>query len=448
MEKYSIIKNKKIGLISLGCDKNRVDSEKALAIINEHAIITNDIEEAQVIIINSCAFLESARREAIDTVMECNALRENGVLEKIVMTGCFPEKFINELFDELTEVDVFLGFLDYDLLLDALELSYNGQRVNYVKKNNKFTKKERILTTPCHYYYLKIADGCNNKCTYCLIPRIRGKYVSTPIDELVKEVELLGEVKELILVAQDVTRYGTDIYGKPCIVELIKKLSSLDYVESIRLLYCYPDMITDELISEIRDNDKVLKYLDIPLQHVSYPVLKKMNRKGDADTYLNLIAKLRKEIPEISLRSTFIAGFPGETEEDFNCLAEFIKQVKFTNCGFFAYSREDGTPAYKLPNQIDETVKNERVEKLYEIQKVVSSNANKLKLGKTVRVICDGIDYEKQSFYGRTYESAPDIDGKVYFTSDDVVNQGEYYTVLIENCDEYDLYGRVIDEYA
>ncbi len=447
MDKYAISKTKKIGLISLGCDKNRVDSEKALAIVNENAVITNDISNAEVIIINSCAFLESARREAINTVIECNEYRKTGKLEKIVLTGCLPEKFIDELFEEFTEVDVFLGYKDYDLLFEALELSYvSGQRVNFVKKLQNFTKNKRILTTPCHYYYLKIADGCNNKCTYCLIPKIRGKYFSTPIEELVKEVENLGYVKELILVAQDVTRYGIDLYGKPMLVELIKQLSSLDYVESIRLLYCYPDMITDDLIEEISANDKVIKYLDIPLQHSASNVLKRMNRKGNSQTYLALINKLRDKIPNVSLRSTFIAGFPGETEEDFNELVNFIKLAKFTNCGFFAYSREEGTPAYKLPNQIDEDVKQKRVKKLYSVQRNICKKTQKNYVGKTLTVLCDGVDYEKQSFYGRAYFSAPDIDGKVYFCSDDVINQGEYYDVYIENFDEYDLYGRVTNE--
>ncbi len=446
MNDFIDFKSKKIGLISLGCDKNRVDSEKALALVDERAIITADINEAEIIIINSCAFLESARREAIETVIECNELRTTGKLEKIVLTGCLPEKFIDELFNEFTEVDVFLGFLDYDLLFDALTLAYKGERVNFVKKNKKFLKKERILTTPCHYFYLKIADGCNNKCTYCLIPKIRGNYISTPIEDLIAEVEGLGGTKELILVAQDVTKYGIDLYGKPTLVELIKKLSALTSVESIRLLYCYPDMISSELINEIRDNDKVIKYLDIPMQHASKAVLKRMNRKGDDVAYLSLINKLREEIPNISLRSTFIAGFPGETEEDFNILLNFIKKAKFTNCGFFAYSREEGTPAYKLPNQIEEEVKIKRVKKLYNAQKTISKNNQKSQLGKTLQVVCDGVDYDKQSFYGRTYAQAPDIDGKVYFSYDDVINQGETYNVLITDYDEYDLYGRVIDE--
>ncbi len=438
---------KKIGVISLGCDKNRVDSERALALLSENYQITNDIAEANVIVINTCAFLESARAESLETVFECNELR-SGALEKIVLTGCLPEKFVDELFDELVEVDVFLGVFDYDLLIEALDLAYQGNRVNYVKKNNKVQIKNRVLTTPCHYYYLKIADGCNNKCTYCLIPSIRGKYVSTPMEELIDEVKSLGEAKEVILVAQDVTRYGVDLYGESKIVELIKRLSELEEVGSIRLLYCYPDMLSNELILEIKNNPKVLKYVDIPLQHASNPVLKRMNRKGTAEGYLELVNKLKSEVEGIGIRSTFITGFPGETEEDFNALCEFVRSAKFTNCGFFAYSREEGTPAYKLLNQIDESVKAERVEKLYSIQKEISLEFTKSMLNKTVEVLCDGICYEKECFVGRAYFNAPDIDGRVYFTSSEVVMQGEYYNVYIEAVDEYDLYGRTVDEFT
>ena len=438
-------KNKKIGLISLGCDKNRVDSEKALALIGDRAVITNDINEANIVIINSCAFLEASRKESIDAVMEVNELRNNGVLEKIVLSGCLPQKFINELFDDLTEVDVFLGFLDYDLLFEALDKAYNGERVNYVNKKKIFAAKKRVLTTPCHYYYLKIADGCNNKCTYCLIPKIRGRYKSEKIEDLVDEVKLLGDAKEVILVAQDVTRYGVDLYGSPMLVPLIRELSKLSEVEKIRILYAYPDMISDELIGEIKNNDKVIKYIDIPLQHASDRVLKLMNRKGTNKEYLALIEKLRENIPDIAIRSTFITGFPGETEEDFKVLEDFIRTVKFTNCGFFAYSREPDTPAYKLPDQIDEGVKKARVKKLYGVQKKISAAFLKTLIGKTITVVTDGIDYDKQSFYGRAYYSAPDIDGKVYFSSESDIVQGETYKVYIEKTDDYDAYGRVAE---
>lgn len=441
-----MLKDKKIGLISLGCDKNRVDSERALALIKEKAVLTSDLKSANVVIINTCAFLESARQEAIETVFEVNALRETGVLEKIVLTGCLPQKFINDIFEDFLEVDVFLGFLDYDLLFEALELSYKGIRVNFVGKNKKVEIKNRVLTTPCHYSYLKIADGCNNKCTYCLIPKIRGGYVSTPMEELIEEAKSLGYGLELILVAQDVTRYGIDLYGESKLVTLIQELSKLENVDKIRLLYCYPDAITDELIREIKLNDKVCKYIDIPLQHSENKVLKRMNRKGTREEYLNLINKLKSEIPNISIRSTFITGFPGETQEDFEGLIDFIKQAKFSSAGFFAYSREEDTPAYKLDGQIDESVKLKRQKKLYSVQKQISkSNLSKFK-GKVIEVVCDGVDYETQSFYGRSDAFAPDIDGRIYFSYDGVINQGEKYDILIEKTTEYDLYGRAKDE--
>lgn len=436
----NLLKEKTIGVISLGCDKNRVDTEKMLAVLGSDKI-TQDQEEAQIIIVNSCAFLESSRKEAIETVFDVNELRKTGKLEKIVLTGCMPQKFVADMFDEFKEVDVFLGTGDYEYLPEAIELAYKGKRVNFVGKAKEFKEKKRVVTTPLHYAYLKIADGCDNHCTYCLIPSIRGKYRSEKEEDLVAEAQSLGDVKELILVAQDVTRYGEDIYGENKFAELLRKLSALDNIGSIRILYCYPDKLTDELIAEIKNNDKIIKYLDIPLQHADPVVLKRMNRKGTGEGYLKLIAKLRKEIPDIAIRSTFIAGFPGETEEQFENLLEFIKEAKLTNAGFFAYSREEGTPAYRLSDQIDEKVKQSRVKKLYAAQKKVSEERNKSLVGKQIKVICDGVDYDKQSFYGRAYFSAPEIDGKAYFTYDGEIKQGEYYDVKITKADAYDLYG-------
>lgn len=440
MTSDKLIKEKTIGVISLGCDKNRVDTEKMLAVLGSDKI-TQDQEEAQIIIVNSCAFLESSRKEAIETVFDVNELRKTGKLEKIVLTGCMPQKFVADMFDEFKEVDVFLGTGDYEYLPEAIELAYKDKRVNFVGKAKEFKEKKRVVTTPLHYAYLKIADGCDNHCTYCLIPSIRGKYRSEKEEDLVAEAQSLGDVKELILVAQDVTRYGEDIYGENKFAELLRKLSALDNIGSIRILYCYPDKLTDELIAEIKNNDKIIKYLDIPLQHADPVVLKRMNRKGTGEGYLKLIAKLRKEIPDIAIRSTFIAGFPGETEEQFENLLEFIKEAKLTNAGFFAYSREEGTPAYRLPDQIDEKVKQSRVKKLYAAQKKVSEERNKSLVGKQIKVICDGVDYDKQSFYGRAYFSAPEIDGKAYFTYDGEIQQGEYYNVKITKADAYDLYG-------
>ena len=442
-----ILNEKTVGVISLGCDKNRVDTEKMLSIIGAKRL-TNDLSEAEIVVVNSCAFLESARKEALDTIFECDGYRKNGKLEKIVMTGCMPQKFVNDMFEELTEVDVFLGTNDYDLLPEAIEEAYKGNRVNHVGREKKvFERKDRVITTPLHYAYLKIADGCNNRCTYCLIPSIRGKYRSETMEDLVKEAEGLGDIAELILVAQDITRYGEDLYGKPCLCELIRKLSVLGNIGSIRLLYCYPDVIGDELIEEIASNGKVIKYIDIPLQHADDSVLKRMNRKGTRAEYLALIGKLREKIPGIAIRSTFIAGFPGETEENFRKLVSFLKEAKLSNAGFFAYSREEGTPAYKLPDQVDEKTKNARVKELYKVQKIISGEINRSYVGKTLKVLADGIDYDKNKFTGRAYFSAPDIDGKVYFDGDNV-EQGKYYNVKIVRANAYDLYGRMTDEFT
>lgn len=435
---------KKFGLISLGCDKNRVDSEKLLALIREHGCtITDNIEEAQIIIVNTCAFLNESRKEAIETALECAGYKSEH-LEKLVITGCLPQKFSKETFSALTEADVFLGTNDYDKLFEALEKSYEGERVNFVGKGEGKIELSRLVTTPEHYAYLKISDGCNNHCTYCLIPKIRGKYVSYPMEQLISEAEALGDVSELILVAQDVTRYGVDLYGQKKLVEILQKLTALVNINSVRLLYCYPDMIDDELIAEIRDNKKIIKYLDIPLQHSEDRVLKLMNRPMSRQAYLDLFAKLRREIPNIAIRSTFIAGFPTETEEESENMCKFLQEAQLDNCGFFAYSREPDTPAYKLSGQVPYAVKKKRVKKLYAVQQEISANKLKGYVGKTLRVVCDGIDYDKNCFVGRAYFNAPEIDGKVYFNAHNAA-QGEYYDVIINKSDSYDLYGATED---
>lgn len=435
---------KKFGMISLGCDKNRVDGEKLLAkIISAGCPVVQDAEQANVLIINTCAFLNQARKEAIETVLRYSNLK-SGNLEKIVVTGCLPQKYIDEVYPALSEGDVFLGTDDYDKFFQALELSYNGERVNFVGKGDNLYGCDRIITTPCHYAYLKIADGCNNFCSYCLIPKIRGRYVSYPMEKLLEEAKGLGDVAELILVAQDVSRYGVDLYGKKFLVTFLQKLTTLVNINSVRLLYCYPDMIDDELISEIRDNPKIIKYLDIPLQHSEDRVLKKMNRRGSRKEYLELIAKLRREIPEIAIRSTFICGFPTETQEECIAMCDFLRQARLTNCGFFAYSREPDTPAYKMEGQVGYNEKKKRVKLCYSVQKQISREFLSGFVGKRIKVLCDGIYYDKSCFVGRAYFSAPDIDGKVYFNSANAV-QGEYYEVLITSCGDYDLYGMTED---
>ena len=439
----SVLDGKTFGMISLGCDKNRVDAERMLGILRERGFaVTNDASEAQVLIVNTCAFLASARKEAIDAVLDCDALR-GGKLEKIVVSGCLPEKFADELFPALTEADVLLGTGDADVLLSALERSYAEGRINAVHTGHE-GEGGRVLTTPLHYAYLKIADGCSNHCTYCLIPKIRGKYRSYPEERLVSEASELGELSELILVAQDTTRYGEDLYGENRFVHLIRSLTALDNVAKIRLLYCYPDVISDALIEEIARNDKVLKYIDIPLQHSEDRILKLMNRKGSRAEYLALLRKLRERVPGIAVRSTFIAGFPTETEEEAAALADFLREAKLTNAGFFAYSREPETAAYKLKGQIPARIKQRRVKMLYKVQEQVSASFLRGMVGSTVEVLCDGIDFDRGCFAGRAAFSAPDIDGKVYFRAADAV-QGERYRIKILDADSYDLYGQTED---
>ena len=440
-----MLSKKLFGVISLGCDKNRVDTEKLLAMIKERGYaLTDDLSKANIVVVNTCAFLQSARAEAIETVIEC-ADYKSGRLEKIVVTGCLPQKFIDELYLPLQEADVFLGINDYEKMFDALEQSYqSGERQNFVGCGADTYHAERVLTTDEHYAYLKIADGCFNHCTYCLIPKIRGKYRSYPMEKLVEEAKGLGEITELILVAQDTTRYGEDIYGENKFVPLLRQLSSLDNIQSIRLLYCYPEMITDSLIEEIATNDKILKYLDIPLQHSENRILKRMGRRGTREEYLALFKKLREKIDGVAIRSTFISGFPTETEEDFVNMQAFLKQAKLSNCGFFAYSREPDTGAYKMQPQVHHATKKRRVKALYAVQEEISKQSLLKLVGTKIKVVCDGIDYDKNCFVGRAYFQAPDIDGKVYFHAHEAM-QGEYYTVLVENTDSYDIYGKTED---
>ena len=435
-----MLKDKKIGVISLGCDKNRVDTEKMLAFLKQRHTLVNEIENAQIIIINTCAFLESARKEAIDEILSAIQYKQDGNCEKVIVTGCLPQKFVGELFSELAEVDAFLGVSDYAEILDVIDKIYLNERINAVGIPRGECGKERVLTTS-NYAYLKIADGCSNHCTYCLIPKIRGAFRSVPMQDLVDEASSLGNLNELVLVAQDVAKYGQDLTPKTSLVELIRRLSVLQNVKGIRLLYCYPENITDELIHELKTNAKLIRYIDMPLQHADDKILKLMNRKGTGDGYLELIEKLKREVPGIAIRSTFITGFPGETEENFNNLVEFIKKARLFNAGFFAYSKEEDTPAYKLSGHLPKSIKTKRQKKLYSIQKAVVKNILKSFIGKSFKVVAEGFDYNELCYYGRAYFNAPEIDGKVYFFSDDEVINGEFYNVKIIKATGYDLYG-------
>ena len=438
-----MVNGKKIGVISLGCDKNRVDTEKMLGILKKRHVITSDILDADIVIVNTCAFLEISRKESINEILSVAEEKKKGNIEKLIVTGCLPQKFIGDLYGTLTEADAFLGTENYGLINEIIDRIYGGERVNAVCEGITDSGTDRVLTTD-NYVYLKIAEGCSNHCTYCLIPQIRGKYRSVKKETLIEEIKKLGKIPELILVAQDVTKYGEDLSPKSSLPDLIRALSALDNVIGIRLLYCYPEGITDELIREFQGNAKMIRYIDIPLQHADDRILKLMNRKGSFDGYISLIERLKREISGIAIRSTFIAGFPTESDEEFDRLIEFIKRAKLFNAGFFAYSKEEGTPASKLSGQIKKSVKTKRVKKLYSEQKKIVKENYKSMGGNIYSVLCEGFDEEKMVYYGRAYFNAPNIDGVVYFFSDKEVKVGECYNVRIIKGYNYDLYGERI----
>lgn len=435
-----MIKGKKIGVISLGCDKNRVDTEKMLHYLSENHTLVGNIEKAEIIVINTCAFLESSRKEAINEILSAAQYKEDGVAQKIIVTGCLPQKFIDDIKDELYEVDAFMGVSDYHEIQSVIDRLYLGERVINVGVPRGESTCKRVLTTDS-YAYLKIADGCSNHCTYCLIPFIRGKFRSVPMEMLIEEAKGLGNISELILVAQDSAKYGQDLPEKVSLTELIQQLSKLDNIKNIRVLYCYPESVTDQLINEFKTNDKLINYIDIPLQHADDGVLKRMNRKGTGQYYLELIEKLKREVPGIAIRSTFITGFPGESEQAFNNLVEFLQKAKLFNAGFFKYSKEDGTAAARLDGQIKSEIKTKRLKKLYDVQKKIVKQTNCSFIGKTVKILAEGFDENELVYYGRAYFNAPDIDGKVYFFSGEEVEYGAYYDVKIIKETGYDLYG-------
>lgn len=433
----------KIGAISLGCDKNRVDTEKMLArlVSGGHTLVGNE-EDADVIIVNTCAFTDDAKSEAIDEILSAVGHKKHSKKKKIIVTGCLPQRYMETLEKEFPEVDAFLGIADYDNILDTVEKITKGDKIFGGACGDEFYSG-RVLTTPYHYAYLKIADGCNNHCTYCAIPSIRGKYRSEKMEDLLLEAKGLEKegVKELILVAQDVTRYGVDFDGKSHLVELVDALSQMDF-DLIRLLYLEPEAIDDSIIDMIVTNPKVAKYADVPLQHIDGDTLKRMGRRAGEDYARALIKKMREK--GITLRSSFICGFPGESEEAHEKLVEFIREGNIDYAGFFAYSREEGTPADRLTDHLDDEIKVARAERLRAIQTEVINNRNQQLIGKTVKVIYDEIDYDKQLFLGRAGFQTPDIDNVVYFTADKEVHIGEFYDVEITGVDGIDLVGKVL----
>ncbi|MBQ8357914.1 MAG: 30S ribosomal protein S12 methylthiotransferase RimO [Clostridia bacterium] len=444
----------KIGFISLGCPKNQLDTEVMLhELMAAGYEITPDETEADIVVINTCAFIESAKKEAIDNILDVAWLKEHKSLRAIVVTGCLAERYREEIFKELPEVDALLGVGSIHNIVEAIE---NVQRrwedkshpkyASFEDKNGVHLGGDRVLTTPEYFSYLKVGEGCDNCCTYCAIPSIRGRFRSRPMEDLIaeaKDLDALG-VKELNVIAQDVTRYGQDLYGSYKLHELLHRITEETSIPWIRLLYCYPDKITDELIAEIRDNDRIVKYIDMPLQHISDPILKRMNRHGDSAMIREVIAKLRREIPGLTLRTTFIAGFPGETEADFEELCRFVEETRFEHMGVFAFSPEEGTVAAQMPDQIDEQVKQDRVDILMKAQMQINAEQNEKKIGSTVRVLVEDFDPVSEAHFGRSAADAPEIDGKVYFKADRRVAPGSMIDVKVREVLDYDLYGRGI----
>ena len=438
----------KVGMVSLGCDKNRVDSELILGSINKFYEITNNPKEAEIIIINTCGFIESAKQESIDTILEMAEYKKTHKCKMIIATGCLTQRYGDELLELIPEIVILMGVNDYmklhKLIVDFIKTEQRVSSTTY--KDEGVNEGERILTTNSHTAYLRIAEGCNNFCTYCIIPKIRGKFRSRSKESILAEATSLVNqgVKEIILIAQDLTNYGEDLYGKNELHVLINEISNIKGLEWIRLLYCYPEEITDELIEVIANNPKVMKYLDLPIQHISNNILKMMARKTNKETIIGKINLLREKVPGITLRTSLIVGFPGETEEDFNELCRFLKNYKLDNVGVFTYSQEEGTAAAKLPNQVDEDVKIKRKEKLMSIQRGIVKDLNKLKIGNIYDTIIDGSTGEY--YIGRNYEMAPEIDGLIYVTKKKTLKKGDIIKVKITNVMEYDLVGDVWDE--
>lgn len=439
---------KKVAMVSLGCPKNQVDGEIMLADLKTNGFeITVKADEADIIIINTCGFIEDAKRESIENILEMSDYKQYGCLKALIVTGCLAERYRDELKSEMPEVDVVVGIGSNKNIAKLCNDALNNNMHNcYGDKSDLPLNGNRILSTPPYTAYLKIADGCNNRCTYCAIPLIRGDYRSRKIEDILDEANLLANqgVKELVVIAQDTTYYGKDIYGKLMLPELLKELNKIDKIEWIRVLYAYPDFITDELIQTIKNTEKVVKYLDIPLQHANENVLKNMNRRGNLESLKALVSKLKEEIPEIVLRTTFIVGFPGETNEDFAELCDFVKFAKFERMGAFPYSQEEGTIAAEMEDQIDEEIKARRAEVIMDIQQSVSEELLTGYTGTTQTVLVEGYDGYCKKYFGRRKGDAPEIDGKVFFSSDFKPSNGDFVKVLIENSLEYDLFGKQV----
>lgn len=436
-------KGYKVGMISLGCPKNQVDGEALLAKLGAAGYqIVNEIENSDVMIVNTCGFIEDAKREAIDTILEVAQYKEAGVISALVVTGCLAERYQDEILKEMPEVDAVIGIGANADIVKVCDKALCGiQTSNYPNKCYLPIDDERVLSTPSHWAYLKIAEGCDNRCSYCAIPGIRGKFRSRKIESVVKEALSLVNrgVKEIILIAQDTTKYGQDLYGEYSLDKLLKELVKIDGIEWIRLFYCYPQRITDSLIDVIANEEKICNYIDIPLQHSDRTVLKNMNRVGDGNDYKKLLDKMRKTIPGLALRTTFMVGFPGETDEQFENLCNFVKEMKFDKMGCFTFSPEEDTPAFDMDNQIDEDVKKRRQEVLMNAQYSITEASNKNRVGNVYKVIIDS--FADGKYIGRSYMDSPEIDSGIIFTSKEKLNIGDFVNVKITDFDGYDLIG-------
>lgn len=435
--------NFKVGMISLGCPKNLTDGEVMLSKLVKAGFETvSEIEESDVMIINTCGFIESAKAEAIETILEVAEYKKAGLINSIVVTGCLAERYKEEIKKEIPEVDSVIGIgANADIVKVCQKALLGLETLSFPNKAYLPINDERTVVTPSHWAYLKIAEGCSNRCSYCAIPYIRGDFRSRNIESIVNEAKVLAKngVKELILVAQDTTKYGVDLYGKYSLDVLLKELVKIDGVKWIRLYYCYPERVTDSLIDVIANEEKVCSYIDMPLQHCDKEVLKRMNRTGDGEVYKQLISKMRTKIKDLSLRTTFMVGFPGETDEQFNSLCQFVKDVKFDKMGCFTFSPEEDTPAYDMGGQIDEHIKNKRLELLMDIQYSITEDVNRKRVGNVYEVIVD--EKEGNKFVGRSYLDSPEIDGGIIFTSKNNINIGDFVNVKITDFDGYDLIG-------
>ena len=441
----------KILFVSLGCDKNLVDSEKMLGMLQEKGYtFTDDEAEADVVVVNTCCFIGDAKEESINTLLQMGELKDSGQVKALIAAGCLAQRYREEIQKEIPQVDAIIGTTAIDEIVAALEEILAGQKQNHYEDINAapVTETNRVVTTGGHFAYLKIAEGCDKHCTYCIIPKIRGNYRSYPMDYLVEQAEALVEngAKELILVAQETTVYGTDIYGKKALPELLHKLGQIEDLKWIRILYCYPEEINDELIQAIKNEPKVCHYLDMPIQHASDAILKRMGRRTSRQELIDIITKLRREIPDIALRTTLITGFPGETKQDHEQMMEFVDSMEFDRLGVFTYSPEEGTPAAEMDNQIDEEVKEQWRDEVMELQQEVSLDKSADMVGKTIEVMIEGKISDDEAYVGRSYKDAPNVDGFVFVNTTANLMSGAIVRVEITGAMEYDLIGSLVED--